>query len=311
MGVLGELKPGQIKTTLIHEHAMVDFIGASQTGTHRYNIDEVIAKALPYLMDVKNAGCNTFVDCTPAYIGRDVNVLKQLSQKSRLNIITTTGYYGASNEKFLPPHAYTETPEQLAARWTKEWKDGIDGTDVRPGIIKTGVDAGSLRPIYVKLLTACALTHLRTGLSISAHTGDGVAALEEIEIMKKNKVHPSAFRWVHAQSEKDQDIHIRAAKLGAWIEFDGINGDDKENIDEHVKFVKHMKDNGFLKQVLVSQDAGWYNVGESNGGNFRGFTGLFTKFLPALKSAGFSDDDVAQLMVRNPEDSLAIRVRKL
>jgi predicted metal-dependent phosphotriesterase family hydrolase len=310
MGVLGVIQPSDLGVTLMHEHVMADFIGAEQTGRHRYKVEEVVSKAKPFILDLKNAGCKTFVDCTPVYLGRDARVLKQLASETGMNILTTTGYYGAFEEQFLPKHAYTETPQQLSTRWVNEWKNGIDDTGVRPGLIKTSVDAGKLRPIYQKVLTAVAMTHLQTGLTISAHTGNGVAAMEEIQLMQKNGVHPSAFRWVHAQNEPDKELHIRAAKLGAWLEFDGINESEPGNIEKHVDFVKHMKENGYLKQVLVSQDAGWYHVGEPNGGNFRGFTTVFTKFVPALGSSGFSQEEIDQLLVGNPRESLIIRVRK-
>jgi predicted metal-dependent phosphotriesterase family hydrolase len=310
MGVLGPIKREDLGVTLVHEHVMADFIGAAETGPHRYKVDDVVAKAKPFMLDLKKAGCNTFVDCTPVYLGRDARVLKQLAAETGMNILTTTGYYGAFEEIFLPEHAYTETVEQLSARWVNEWKNGIDNTGVRPGLIKTSVDSGRLRPIYKKILTAVAQTHLQTGLTISVHTGNGVAALEEIELFKKNGVSPAVYRWVHAQNEKDKDIHVRAAKQGAWIEFDGINDSVPGSIEEHVAFVKHMKDNGFLNQVLISQDAGWYHVGEPDGGNFRGFTALFTKFIPALRSAGFTATDVDQLLVKNPRESFEIRVRR-
>src|SRR4051812_14724849 len=95
MTVLGPIKPSDLGTTLVHEHVMADFIGAKETGPHRYKVDEVVAKALPYLLDLKKAGCKTFVDCTPVYLGRDARVLKKLSQETGMNILTTTGYYGA------------------------------------------------------------------------------------------------------------------------------------------------------------------------------------------------------------------------
>jgi phosphotriesterase-related protein len=134
--------------------------------------------------------------------------------------------------------------------------------------------------------------------------------MEEIEIFQKAGVHLSAYRWVHAQNEKDRELHLRAAKAGAWIEFDGINPTIAGNIEEHVAFVKNMKDNGFLKQALISQDAGWYHVGEPNGGDFRGFTGLFEKFIPALKATGFTSNEVDQLLIENPKESLRVKIRK-
>ena len=310
MSVLGPVKPEDLVVTLMHEHVMVDFIGAAETGTHRYDPDKVFEKALPYLVELKKAGCSTFIDCTPVYLGRDARILKRLSTASGLNIFTTTGYYGAVKEKFLPAHAYTETAEQLAARWIDEFKNGIEGSGIYPGLIKTSVDEAPLSTVQRKVLTAVAMAHLQTGLSISAHTGNGEAAMEELSILQKSGVHASAFRWVHAQNEKDKTIHLRAAKMGAWIEFDGINGSEPESLTHHLDCLKHMKQNGFLNKTLISHDTGWYWVGEPGGGTFRGYTAIFEKFIPMLKNEGFTDEDINQLLVQNPRESLTIRVRK-
>jgi predicted metal-dependent phosphotriesterase family hydrolase len=306
--VLGPVPIHDLGITLMHEHVMADFIGADKTGSHRYDSSKVFTKMLPGLLELKKMGCNTFVDCTPAYFGRDVRILKRLAEKSGLHIITNTGYYGALKENFLPPHAYAENAEQLAERWIREYKNGIDGTGVKPGFIKVSVDEGRLRPVYVKLLTAAAITHKQTGLSISAHTGNGIAALHEIAVLKEHGVHPSAFRWVHAQNEKDKTIYLTAARLGAWVEFDGIDSLAK-TIREHVEMVKFMKDNKLLNRTLISQDAGWYWVGEPDGGPYRSYIDIFEKFIPALTEAGFTDTEIKQLLVDNPRESLMIRKR--
>jgi phosphotriesterase-related protein len=193
MSVLGPIKPEELGITLIHEHVMADFIGAAETGTHRYDPDKVIEKVLPYLLELKKAGCSTLIDCTPVYLGRDAMVLQRVAKASGLNIFTTTGYYCAVQQKFLPPHAYTETAEQLAARWIDEHKNGIEGSGIYPGLIKTSVDEGPLLPVCEKILTAVAITHLQTGLSISAHTGNGEAALQELAILKKTARMPAHF----------------------------------------------------------------------------------------------------------------------
>ena len=65
-----------------------------------------------------------------------------------------------------------------------------------------------------------------------------------------------------------------------------------------------MKADGLLERVLVSHDAGWYHVGEPGGGQFRPYTTLFTDFVPGMKSAGFSDAEVRQLLVENPRRAL-------
>jgi phosphotriesterase-related protein len=63
--------------------------------------------------------------------------------------------------------------------------------------------------------------------------------------------------------------------------------------------------------VLISHDAGWYRPGEPDGGEFRGYTTISDKSLPALKQKGNTDADIRQLMVANPANVFAIRVRKV
>ena len=306
MTVRGRVDAAQLGTTLMHEHVMVDFIGADKVNRDRYDPEQVFVTALPHMKRAAELGCRTFVDCTPAWLGRDVSVLHRLSVATGMNVITTTGYYGARKHVFVPAHAYKESASQLAARWIREFEQGIDGSKIKPGVIKIGVDAGPLSEINIKLVTAAALTSLRTGLTIGSHTGDGVAALEQLDIVEKNGVSPKAFIWIHAQSEKDKEVHVRAAKRGCWVEFDGVN---TGSVPRHLDLVKSLASSGFLDRTLISMDAGWYHIGEPGGGNYRGYESLFTEFLPALRK-DFSEAQVKQLIVGNPQEALAVRVRR-
>jgi phosphotriesterase-related protein len=305
--VLGPKSPRSLGMTLMHEHVLVDFIGADKVSRDRYNADEVFRVALPHLKKLRAVGCRTLVECTPAYLGRDAGLLKRLSQASELQIVTNTGFYGAAEDKYVPALAYQETVDQLAARWIKEFQEGIEGTGIRPGIIKTGVDKGRLSEIDAKLVRAAARTHLHTGLTIAAHTGDGTAALEELEILRQEGVHPSAFIWVHAQNETNPELHFRAAKQGAWVEFDGVGEKSAQN---HLTLVKSMADSGFLSYTLLSQDAGWYNIGESGGGEYRPYTFLLESFIPMLQKAGLLKEDIRTLLVDNPRRALTLGLRR-
>jgi len=304
MTVLGPVSAKKLGRVLMHEHVLVDFIGADKVSPDRYKRDEVFAKALPHLTKVKAAGCNTLVECTPAYIGRDPSLLRSLSRATGLHIVTNTGFYGAANDAYVPRFAYQESAVELSLRWVREFEDGIPPENIRPGFMKIGVDAGKLSEIDAKLVRAAALCHKRTGLAIAAHTGDGVAALDELKILEEEGVSPSAWIWVHTQSEKGKSIHEQAAQRGAWVEFDGVS---PSAIDQHVDLVMNMKRKGLLHRTLISQDSGWYHVGEPGGGEFRGFDGLFADFLPALRKAGLGEKDIHTLLVRNPAQALALR----
>lgn len=307
MTVQGAIAPAEMGVTLPHEHVVVDFAPADEQAMSGYSREEAFDVALPYLHRLRAAGCRTLVDATPAYLGRDPILLRALSVETGLHILTNTGYYGAREDVHVPEHAFTDTIDNLAAVWIGEWRNGIGETGIRPGFIKIGVDSGTLSEMDTALIQAAARTHRSTGLTIASHTTSATPAFEQMEILRAEGVHASAWIWVHAHAEDDAAAHLEAARQGAWVEFDGIEPD---TIERHVELVLNMRTNRLLTRVLISQDAGWYSVGEPGGGDFRTYTSLFESFLPALRNAGVSEEEIDLLTSRNPADAYRIRVRE-
>jgi phosphotriesterase-related protein len=278
------------RSVLVHEHILVDFIGADKITPGRYDREAVFRAALPKVEELKQYGCRRLLECTPNFLGRDPRLVARLSDTTGIEIWTNTGLYGAGNHKYLPDFARDEKAEQLARRWVEEERRGVDG--LRPRFIKIGVNNGPLDELDRKLVHAAAIASRETGLTVASHTGDGPAALEEIEIFTAAKGAPEKFVWVHAQNEKDHAIHRRVVKAGAWVEFDGIS---RESAAWHRDCVGFMAAEGLLNRTLLSQDSGWYHVGEPGGGDYRGYTFIYTDFLPSLNPAW-----VQPLMVDNP-----------
>ncbi|NHF60374.1 phosphotriesterase [Flavobacteriaceae bacterium TP-CH-4] len=316
MTVNGAIDPEEMGLTLIHEHIMVDWIGADSTGYHRWDKKEIVERALPYLEELKKYGATSFLDCTPAYLGRDPYVLKDLAKRTGLHILTNTGYYGFGNNKYVPKSAMKASPEDIAAIWIEEFRDGIDGSGVRPGFMKISVEnEKTLSEMHTKLVKAAALTHLATGMTIVSHTGGDGPAMAQLKVLKDMGVSPKAFVWTHAQNGT-MTGYLQAANQGAWISLDNINDrptnkpDSPGSISWFVKTLLELKDNGILNHILISHDAGWYDVGEKNGGNYRGYTDLFTKLIPQLKENGFTQVDLDVLLKQNPKRAYAIKIRR-
>lgn len=303
MTVLGPIASAAFGSALCHEHVLVDFIGAEKVSPSRYDANDAYETALPHLRRAFDLGCRGFVECTPAWLGRDVRLLERLAKATGLHILTNTGYYGAADDRYVPRHARLESADRLAERWVAEWERGIDGTGVRPGFIKTGVDAGPLSDLDRKLVRAAARTHAGTGLTIASHTGDTRAALEQLEVLAAESVAPAAFVWVHAQSDWRPDARVEAARRGAWVEIDNVAPD---SVAECALRVTALRDRGILDRLLVSHDAGWYRPGEPRGGAFRGFETLYTSFVPALRRAGWTDAQIRQLLVENPAKAFSV-----
>jgi len=296
---LAALLPPLTGSTLVHEHILVDFIGADKVSPSRYDSDEVYRLALPKLNEIAQLGCRRLLECTPNFLGRDPRLLRRLADASGLEIWTNTGLYAAREFIFLPPYARTESANQLARRFMNEAKNGlIDG--IKPRFIKIGVDRGPLPPLSRKLVEAAAIASRETGLPLASHTGNGPAALEQLEILTKAKCPLHHFVWVHAQNETNLDVHAQVARAGAWVELDGIS---PRSADHHLRCLHSLSDQNLLSKALISQDSGWYHVGEPNGGNFRGYSYIYTDFVPRLPA-----DWAKILLIDNP--AAAFRVSK-
>jgi phosphotriesterase-related protein len=307
MTVTGPVSPDSIQRVLSHEHVLVDFIGAAEIGPHRYDIEVAFHTIKPHLDQARSRDVDLLIECTPAYLGRDPALLRRLSEATGLRLLTNTGLYGARNNLFLPAYALTESAEELAARWITEWTDGIEGTGIRPGFIKTAVDASpELSPEHHKLVAAAALTHRATGLTIAVHTGRG-PGLAQLDILREHGVAPAAWIWVHAQSALDPDL-IAAANAGAWLSFDGLRPD---SATQHLNLLKRFRARGQLDRVLISHDAGWYDPAKLAGGEFRNYEFLFTDFLPLLTAAGFTAKEIDQLLRDNPRRAFTVQPRLL
>ena len=303
--VNGFINPEKLGKTLEHEHILVDFSGAENYHPENYNQQEAFDLMLPELEKLKAYGVQSFVECTPNYVGRDVLLLKKLSDATGINILTNTGYYGAQNNKFIPKHVFDMSPEAIAAFWIAEFNQGIEGTGIRPGFIKIAVARKPLSDFHAKLVRAAAITHKSTGLTIMSHTGPAIPAFQELEILKEEGVSPEAFIWTHASDEKDWSQLVKAAQMGAWVSLDKY-GWNEDYLQGDV--LVYLKEQHVLDKVLISHDSGWYDPSQPDK-QPKPYTTIFEKLIPNLKAKGFTDAELDQILVKNPAKAFTISKR--
>jgi phosphotriesterase-related protein len=129
-------------------------------------------------------------------------------------------------------------------------------------------------------------------------------------VLQAHNIDPSCFIWVHAQGGSLEG-NIKAARLGAWISLDNVNLNrtpgSESDVQWYAERIGSLKEAGYLHRVLISHDAGWFKPEEPEGGEFRGFTGIFTDLIPALRSIGFSEKDLELLLIENPRRAFSLR----
>ncbi len=305
--VRGPIAPDRFGSALSHEHVLVDFVGADRVSPARYDANEVYDVVLPHLQAVRGLGCRGFVECTPAYLGRDPRLLERLASATDLHIVTNTGYYGAAKHQYVPRHAYDESADQLADRWVREWQDGIEGTGIRPGFIKTGVDAGPLTRRRSQ-------TPPGRGQDARAHRAAHCVAHREharcTGATGRPRCRASARERLHLGARAERLDPRVAGRCRCERGLDRT----RQRGRGHRRGKRRARDRdegprASWAACWLSHDAGWYRPGEPRGGRFRGFETVYTAFVPALRRAGWTPDDMSRLLEANPAAAFTIRPR--
>jgi hypothetical protein len=100
-----------VRSILVHEHVLVDFIGADEIKPGRYDADEVFRVARPKLEAIRKHGCVRMLEATPNFLGRDARLMRRLSQATGVEIGSSRS---RANHKFVPPFARTKRPGNAA-----------------------------------------------------------------------------------------------------------------------------------------------------------------------------------------------------
>lgn len=306
--VLGKISPEGLGLTLMHEHIIWDPRGVETKLDRPYSVEEVTDTMAPYLLDLKGLGCRTLVEASPHGAGRDVRVLKACAERTGLNIITNCGMWdgGKHNGRYIPGNIKEKSINEIAAIWIQEFENGIEGTNIRPGFIKLALgDQGFISPLQEKFLRAAAKTSLATGLPIECHIGSATSAVNAVGIIEEEKLPLNRFIWIHIDWSNDYPTVSSLAARGLWVEIDAISAFE-EPYEVQVSLLERLIQDGFLDRVLISQDAGCYNVGETKVADLRSYNNIFTKFIPICKSKGIPDNAISEILAGNPAKVLNI-----
>ena len=245
--VTGPIEVDGFTSALAHEHLFVDFLGPDHPEYCRVDWHEVRTACLERLAQVRRAGVDLLVDCTGIGIGRNVDLLRDVSTSSGIRIVSATGIY----KSLRPPGLAGATVEELADLFVRELTIGVEGTDVRAGLIKLATtDAG---PTADETLVhrAGALAAVTTGSAIVLHSLRAEAADVVLETMEREAFPPTRLIWAHAQ-ESTLAENLALASRGVAISLDAIGtSDDEEMLDR----IEQLVAAGAGDRVVVSSDS--------------------------------------------------------
>lgn len=294
--VRGPISVDQAGTILSHEHLLCDlwpFVG-NYDGI--LDDEELSAEELDAY---RIAGGNTIVDATSGGLGRNPEALRRISERSGVHVVMGAGWY---REGVYPPFIYEWDTNRLAAKIVEELMIGVDGTDVRAGMIgEIGTERKYITPVQERVFRAAARAQKATGAAILTHTTHfGELALEQIALLKEEGVDPSRIVISHLGDRHNRALLFRIAETGVYLSVDNIGYEGGGYPGDCVRAanIRELIEEGHLKQILLSGDVCMKSHLHAFGG--KGYDHVLTNFLPKLRSSGVSEEDIHYMLCSNP-----------
>ncbi|HHJ4520348.1 TPA: phosphotriesterase-related protein [Citrobacter freundii] len=279
--------------TWVHEHLHIDLSGFKNNLDCRLDQYDLICQEMK---DLRASGVSNIIEMTSRYMGRNPQFMLDLMRDTGINVVACTGYY---QDAFFPEHVAARSVEQLAQEMVDEIVVGIDGTELKAGIIaEIGSSEGVITPLEEKVFIAAARAHIETGRPISTHTSFSTMGVEQLVLLQAHGVDLSRVTVGHCDLKDNLDNILRMIELGAYVQFDTIGKNNYYPDEKRIAMLHAIRDRGLLSHVMLSMDITRRSHLKANGGN--GYDYLLTTFIPQLRQSGFSQADVDTMLRDNP-----------
>jgi phosphotriesterase-related protein len=331
--VLGDRPASDFRAVALHEHLLYDIVPPDRRGDpgvpitmasrwqadYRSNENPANARqpdrriAAGELAAFAADGGDLLVDQSVHGIGRDPAGLVAASRASGVAVVASAGTYTAA---YLDPATLAMDEDALAARFTAEITQGLDGTRVRAGLIGEIGCSWPLEPVERRALVAAARAQRATGAGISVHPGrDPRAPFEIVDILGAEGADLSRTVICHMdRTFPEGDGPLALAATGVCVEWDffGIETShywmdadvDLPTDRGRLRAIRQLFDGGMGERVLISHDICTATRATAFGGH--GFGHILRNGVPLMRRMGFGAAEVDALLRANPLRLLAM-----
>ncbi len=304
--VLGPVDTSELGFTLSHEHLATNAAGILKTFPELIDRAGVIEQANATLNEAFREGLRTIIDVTTIDLGRDVEMMREVSRTTGVHIVAATG-----NHLAVPRPFADLSPEVIADLYVREIKQGIEETGIKAGIIKVASDEGGVTRPQEIVLRAAGQASVRTGTPISTHTWspDRVGE-EQVRILQQEGVDMRKVYIGHSNDDTDLGYLTGLLEKGVWLGLDRFPGGRRPGTpywEERTELTKQLIDAGHTSRIMLSHD---HSVPKARYGvavqeerikyNPDGYNFITRNVLPKLRDMGVSDESINQIMVGNP-----------
>jgi 5-phospho-D-xylono-1,4-lactonase len=295
--VLGQIQADNLGTTYSHDHLL--FCPPEpfneQDPDLRLDSQEAAVQELKYF---RQAGGRALVEMTTVEMGRNPLGLRAISQATGVHIIAATGY---NKSKFCESFVAHKSIEEIATEEVQDLLHGMDGTEVRAGLIKASSSQNTITSAERKVFSAGILAHKTTGAPISTHTEGGSLALEQASMFIEGGVSPAHVIIGHVDRKLVWEYVLALAETGVYIGFDQISKEKYYPDQTRIQFIQRLVDAGHGRQILLSGDLARKSYWPSYGFGFGpGLTYILWRFVPWMLESGVERAAVEDMLIYNP-----------
>ena len=303
--VLGPVDTKELGFTLMHEHVMCGFAGVLPNFPELFgeNMMKVVADDLK---KAKAGGIDTIVDATTIDLGRDINLIAETSRQSGVNIIACSGWW-----LDVPVFFAGISPDQLADLFIREIEEGIAGTDIKAGILKSASDMAGVTPEAQVILQAVARAHKKTGVPIMVHSySPGQVGRQQLDILKEEGVDLRRVKMDHSNDTTDVEYLMWMLEQGCYLGMDRYPGRNVSPL-ARTKTMKALIDEGYADRICPSPDRLALRVMADNAMiteeerlrmNPHGFLYMKKVVFEQLREMGVSEEIINKLCVTGPRN---------
>lgn len=306
----GPIAADELGPTLMHEHIFVLTTEIQQNYDTEFDPTVEVPRAAERLEELHEKGIRTIVDLTVVGLGRDVELIRRVAERTRVNVVVATGLYTyAELPHFFDhrggPGTLLGGEEPMVEMFVKDLTEGIKGTGVRAGILKCATDEPGLTPGVERVLRACAQAHLQTGAPISTHTHAGTRrGLDQLRVFEEEGVDLRKVVIGHCGDTTDLGYLEELLSAGVTLGMDRFGLDILLPFEERVRVVAELCERGWSGQLVLSHDTSchidWMAPDTRRLLPRWNFTHISDEVLPALRDRGVTEDQIHQMLVDNP-----------
>jgi phosphotriesterase-related protein len=243
----------------------------------------------------------TLVDLTPINLGRDIHVIREVAEKAEMQVIAATGFYW-TEEAWLTGWEVDRLVEFLL----DDVEKGIQGTQIKAGIIKCATDHLGVTDLNRKLLQVAARLHRATGIPISTHTSvHHHVGPSQQDVFEEEGVDLSRVVIGHCGDTEDVAHLESILARGSSIGMDRFGVNVFLPMEKRVSTVAELGRRGWIEQMVLSHDACCHfdffpDALVRRATPQWNFRHIPDDVIPALRKEGVSEAQLRALTVENP-----------